>query len=86
MGSFVLTINTVSVFVCIRPFKRIIKWSGLSIIISGIFFLLSILVQYGLLFHNLSWIAFLVGLLLILLLGIWVYQLKDNQEEIDKPV
>ena len=86
LGSFALMVNTVTVFVGTRQFNSIIKSSGLLIMVSGIFFLLSILVHYGLLFHNSSGTAIPVGLLLIFLLGIWVYQLKDNQEDIDKPV
>ena len=74
LGSFFLVVNMVFVLVGTEPFKRIIKWSGLLIIISGIFFLVSILVHYGLFFHNSSGIAIPVGLPLIFLLGIWLYQ------------
>jgi hypothetical protein len=86
LGFFCLVVNAIYVFIGKKPFKRIIRWSGIFIVISGIFFLVSLLVRYGPLFHNSSGTAIPLGLLLIFLLGIWVYQKKDEQEDIDGPV
>jgi hypothetical protein len=86
LGFFCLVFNAIYVFIGKKPFKQIIKWSGILIVISGIFFLVSLLVHYGPLFHNSSGTAIPLGLLLIFLLGIWVYQKKDEQEDIDGTV
>jgi hypothetical protein len=86
LGFFCLLVNAIYVFIGKKPFKQIIRSSGIFIVISGIFFLVSLLVRYGPLFHNSSGAAIPLGLLLIFLLGIWVYQKKDGPEDIDGQV
>ena len=80
IGTFFLIVNIVLVFICKTPFDLIIRRSGVLIIISGIFYLSSIIVHYGPLFHNSYGITFPLGLLLIFLIGIWMCKWKDNTE------
>jgi len=80
LGTFFLLVNIFLVFVGKFPFNQIIRRSGVLIIISGIFYLFSIIVHYGPLFHNQYGIAIPLGLPLIILIGIWMCQWKDTNE------
>ncbi len=80
LGFLFLVVNSVLLFVDKTEFNRIIRRSGILMIISGLFFLFSIIVHYGPLFHNSSGIAIPLGLPLIFLIGIWMYRWADNDE------
>lgn len=80
LGFCFLVVNCIVVFVGRKELKRIFKLSGMLIIISGIFFLSSIIVRYGLFFHNVSGIAIPLGLPLIFLIGIWIFRWVDHNE------
>jgi CHASE2 domain-containing sensor protein len=80
LGFLLLVVNSVLLFVDKTEFNRIIRRSGILMIISGLFFLFSIIVHYGPLFHNSSGIAIPLGLPLIFLIGIWMYRWADNDE------
>jgi len=81
LGFFFLVVNSISVFVDKTEINRIIRRSGILIIISGFFFLFSLIVHYGPLFHNSSGIAIPLGLPLIFLIGIWMYRWVDHDEK-----
>jgi len=78
LGSIFLIVNIILLFVCTTPVERIIRRSGIIIIISGIFFLVSLILHYGPLFHNSYGIAVPLGLPLYFLIGIWMYLWKDD--------
>jgi hypothetical protein len=80
LGSFFLVMNIVLLFVDRAPIGRIIRWSGILILISGLFFLFSLILHYGPLFHNRSDIAIPLGLPLIFLIGVWMFQFEVNDE------
>lgn len=84
LGSVFLIINIVLLFVDTTQIKRTTRRSGIFIIVSGIFFLLSIIVHYGPLFHNTVGIAIPLGLPLLFLIGIWMYLWKDPDNKIDQ--
>jgi hypothetical protein len=84
LGTFFLIVNIVVLFAGTSQIKRIIRRSGIFIIVSGIFFLLSIIVHYGPLFHNTFGIAIPIGLPLIFLIGIWMYLWEDPGKKIDQ--
>jgi hypothetical protein len=83
LGSFFLVVNIVLLFLDRTEFKRMIRRSGILIIIAGFFFLFSLIVRYGPLFNNSSGIAIPLGLPLIFLIGIWMYLWKNNDENTD---
>jgi hypothetical protein len=74
LGFCFLVVNCILLFVGRKDFNRIIRRGGMLIIISGIFFLLSIIVRYGPLFNNSTGIAIPLGLPLIFLIGIWMFR------------
>ena len=80
LGFLFLVVNCILLFVDKTEGKRIIRRSGILIIISGFFFLFSIIMHYGPFFHNSSGIAIPLGLSLIFLIGIWMYRWVDNDE------
>lgn len=84
LGLFFLIVNIVLLFVDKRPVQRLIRRSGIVIILAGIFFLVSIIVYYGPLFHNTLGIALPVGLPLIFLIGIWMYRWKEAENKTDR--
>ena len=82
LGSFFLLVNIVLLFVGTAKNSRITRRSGILIIISGIFYLVSLIVHYGPLFHNSIGIAIPLGLPLLFLIGIWMFRWKDNDEKL----
>jgi hypothetical protein len=84
LGSVFLIINIVLLFADTTLIERTTRRSGILIIVSGIFFLLSILVHYGPLLHNTLGIAIPLGLPLIFLIGIWMYLWKEPDNKIDQ--
>jgi hypothetical protein len=77
-------INIVLLFVDTALAERTTRRSGILGILSGILFLLSIILHYGPLFHNTSGIAIPLGLPILLLIGIWMYLWKDPDNKTDK--
>jgi hypothetical protein len=78
-GTIFLLIQLVILFIGTAQFERNIRFAGIFIIMAGICYLLSILVHYGPLFHNYSGTALPIGLILLFLLGVWMYS-KGTQE------
>jgi hypothetical protein len=83
LGFCFVIVNCVVLFVDRKEIKRIIRVSGMLLIISGFFFLSSIIVRYGPLFHNSSGIAIPLGLPLYFLIGIWMFGWVDRAENPD---
>jgi hypothetical protein len=83
MGFSFLLMNCIVLFVDMKEFNRNIKGSGMLLIISGIFFLSSVIVRYGPLFHNSYGIAIPLGLPLYFLIGIWMFRWVDRDENPD---
>jgi hypothetical protein len=84
LGLFLLIVNIFFLFIDNKPIQRIVRRSGIVIIVAGIFFLLSIIVYYGPLFHNTLGIALPIGLPLIFLIGIWMYLWKEVEIKTDQ--
>jgi hypothetical protein len=80
LGFCFLLVNCIVLLVDRKEYKRNIRVSGMLIIISGIFFLSSIIVRYGPLFYNSSGIAIPLGLPLYFLIGIWMFRWVDRAE------
>jgi hypothetical protein len=80
LGTFFLLLNIITLFVVKAEYKRVICLGGKLIIISGIFFLASIIVHYGPLFHNSYGVAIPLGLPLIFLIGIWMCLYKGPDD------
>jgi len=82
LGTSFLVVNAIYVFVSTKPLGRITRWSGLLLIISGICYLVSVMLHYGVLFHNFSGTALPLGLLLMFLLGIWEFNVQCIPDDI----
>ncbi len=86
LGVFLIIANIVLLFVDTAPVTQIIRRSGVLLIISGFSLLFSLMVRYGPFFYNSSGIAIPLGLPLIFLIGIWMFQWKGNDENADTMV
>jgi len=84
IGLFLLIVNIFLLFIDKKPIQRVVRRSGIVIIVAGIFFLVSIIVYYGPLFHNTRGIALPLGLPLIFLIGIWMCLWKEVENNTDK--
>ena len=60
-------------FVNLTGLKKFKKYIGISIILSAILFLISIIVQYGLLFSGPAGIAIPIGVPVLFAIGVWIY-------------
>ena len=69
----ILLVNVVFLFIGRKDFALKMITGGKLVMVSGIFFLSSIVLQYGPLFHNQMGISIPIGLPLLVLIGLWMY-------------
>jgi hypothetical protein len=73
VGSLLLLVSIIIPFINVQLVLNRNQKSGICILLAGILFLLSIVVQYGVYFSGPAGIAIPVGLPVLFLIGWWIY-------------